>query len=430
MSGERRRVVVTGIGLLTALGEGHQATWDALLAGRSGIGPLRAYDPAPLRTTIGAEIHGFDPAAWASRRTLRMLCRGDRLALAGATLALRDAGLDDGGRAELGHRTGLFLGSNKEMPRMDELIAQLQAVRADDGSPDLRRLGETAGSVIAPLFFVEGLQPAAGFHISEQYGIRGANAYFAGTADSGAMAVGRGLRAVRRGEADVVLAGGYDDATGWWAMSKMDGLGVLSTRNDLGPAAFRPFDRDRGGSVFGEGSALLVLEERERALARGARVYAEITGFGAGNDCVRPPASEPRARGLRRAIGAALRDAGHSTDVDYVAAHGCATRLGDVSETAALRDALGASAERAQISSVKPQTGHLVGAAGALNVAVAALSLDSGVVPATRNLEHPDPACDLDYVPGTPRESRPASALALARGLEGQAVAVALERAA
>ncbi|GGJ51348.1 beta-ketoacyl-[acyl-carrier-protein] synthase family protein [Streptomyces brasiliensis] len=427
MSDDRRRVMVTGIGLMTAIGQGAAPTWENLLEGRIGIGPLRAYDPAPLNTRIGAEIHDFDPTRWAKRRTLRMLCRGDQLALAGAVLALRDAGLEDAG--DLGHRTGLFLGSNKEMPRMDELISQLQSVRCPDGTPDLHKLGRTASSVIAPLFFVEGLQPAAGFHISEKFGIRGANAYFAGTADSGAMAIGRAMRTVRRGEADVVVAGGYDDATGWWAMSKMDGIGVLSDRTDLGKEAFRPFDRDRSGSVFGEGAAFLILEEREHALARGARCYAEVTGFGSGNDCVRPPSPQPRARGLSRAISRALTDAGATfPDGSYIAAHGCATRQGDASETVALHDALGTAAKAAQISSVKPQTGHLVGGAGALNAAVAALSLDSGVVPATQNLHHPAEECDLDYVPLTARETRPGHALALARGLEGQAVAIALER--
>jgi 3-oxoacyl-[acyl-carrier-protein] synthase II len=427
MSSDRRRVMVTGIGLMTAIGQGAAPTWENILEGRSGVGPLRAYDPAPLRTGIGAEIHDFDPTQWATRRTLRMLCRGDQLALAGATLALRDAGLADAG--ELGLRAGLFLGSNKEMPRMDELIAQLQSVRSEDGTPDLEKLGRTASSVIAPLFFVEGLQPAAGFHISEKFGIRGANAYFAGTADSGAMAIGRAMRTVRRGEADIVVAGGYDDATGWWAMSKMDGLGVLSTRSDLGQEAFRPFDRDRSGSVFGEGAALLVLEEREHALARGAHCYAEVTGFGAGNDCVRPPSPQERARGLSRAITRALTDSAQPfQDGGYIAAHGCATRQGDASETVALHDALGTSAKAAQISSIKPQTGHLVGGAGALNAAVAALTLDSGVIPATQNLHHPDEECDLDFVPLTPRETRPGSALALARGLEGQAVALAMGR--
>lgn len=428
MSDDRRRVMVTGIGLMTAIGQGAAPTWENILEGRSGIGPLRAYDPAPLRTGIGAEIHDFDPTQWASRRTLRMLCRGDQLALAGATLALRDAGLD--GETDLGHRAGLFLGSNKEMPRMDELIEQLQVIRAEDGTPDLYKLGQTASSVVAPLFFVEGLQPAAGFHISEKYGIRGANAYFAGTADSGAMAIGRAMRTVRRGEADVVLAGGYDDATGWWAMSKMDGLGVLSTRPELGQEAFRPFDRDRSGSVFGEGAALLVLEEREHALARGAHCYAEVTGFGAGNDCVRPPSPQARARGLSRAITRALEDSGAPFhDGSYIAAHGCATRQGDASETIALHDALGTSAKAAQISSVKPQTGHLVGGAGALNAAIAALTLNSGVVPATQNLHNPAEECDLDFVPLTARETNPDNALALARGLEGQAVAVAMGRA-
>lgn len=164
-------------------------------------------------------------------------------------------------------------------------------------------------------------------------------------------------------------------------MSKMDGLGVLSTRTELGAEAFRPFDRDRSGSVFGEGAALLVLEDREHALARGAHVYAEVTGFGSGNDCVRPPSPQARARGLARAIGRALTDSGNGfADGGYIAAHGCATRQGDASETLALHDALGTSAKAALISSVKPQTGHLVGGAGALNAAVAALTLDSGVV--------------------------------------------------
>jgi 3-oxoacyl-[acyl-carrier-protein] synthase II len=427
MSDHGRRVMVTGIGLMTAIGQDAHQTWQSVLEGRTGIGPLRSYDPAPLRTRIGAEIPDFDPTQWASRRTLRMLCRGDQLALAGATLALRDAGLD---KADLGQRTGLFLGGNKEMPRMDELIDQLRSVRSPDGTPDLHKLGQTASSVIAPLFFVEGLQPAAAFHISEKFGIRGANAYFAGTADSGAMAIGRAMRTVRRGEADIIVAGGYDDATGWWAMSKMDGLGVLTTRGDLGAEAFRPFDRDRSGSVFGEGAALLVLEERDHALARGAHCYAEVTGFGAGNDCIRPPAPQPRARGLARAVTRALTDAGGTFHPgSYIAAHGCATVQGDASETIALHDSLGTAAATAQISSVKPQTGHLVGGAGALNVAAAALALDSGIVPGTQNLHHRSADCDLDYVPLTARHSRPKGALALARGLEGQAVAVALARA-
>jgi 3-oxoacyl-[acyl-carrier-protein] synthase II len=433
--GGGRRVVITGIGLVTALGESTQATWEGLLAGRSAVRTLRAYDPGPLRTRLGAEIDDFDPARYIARRSLRTLNRGDRFGVAASSLALADAGLADGagpdaaaGR-ELGYRTCLFVGSNKEMPHLDGLVERLHDVRGPDGTPDMARLGRTASSVLPPLFYVEGLQSAASFHISQKYGIRGANDFFAGTADSGSYAIGRAMRAIRRGEADLAVAGGYDDATSWWTMSRMDGLGVLTVRNELGDRAFRPFDREHSGSVFGEGAALLVLEEREHALARGAPVYAEIDGFGAGSDCVRPPSSHPRARGLTRAIGHALRDAGRGRETDYVAAHGCATPLGDVSETRSLHDALGGAAKAARISSVKPQTGHLVGAAGALNAAVAALALHHGTIPATRNLDVPHPECDLDWVPGEPRESRPRTALALARGLEGQAVALSLRAA-
>lgn len=431
MSGLERRVVVTGIGLLTALGEGVQATWEGLLAGRSGIGPIRAYDPRPLRTRLAAEIEGFEPERFMARRSLRMLNRGDQLAVAGAVLALEDAGLHgkQGGGAGLGPRTGLYLGGNKEVPKLDELIGNLGRVRRADGTVDLAELGRNASSIIAPLFYVEGLQPAAAFHISEKFGIRGANAFFAGTADSGAVALGRGMRSVRRGEADIALCGGYDDATSWWTMAKMDGLGVLTSRDELGGRAFRPFDREHSGSVFGEGAALLVLEEREHALARGARCYAEIDGFGTGNDCTRPPSPDPDGRGLSRAVARALADAGRGPGTDYIAAHGCATPQGDVSETRALHDALGPSARAAQISSVKPQTGHLLGGAGALNVAVAALALDCGTVPATLHCDTPAAGCDLDWIPGSPRDSAPRTALALARGLEGQAAALSLKRA-
>ncbi|MEV8319118.1 beta-ketoacyl-[acyl-carrier-protein] synthase family protein [Streptomyces sp. NPDC059900] len=429
-TGPPRRVVVSGIGLVTALGEGTAATWEGLLAGRTGIGPLRGYDPAALRTRIGAQIDGFDPARYLGRRSLRMVCRGDQLGVAGAALALQDAGLTDAAGpscgAELGYRTGLFLGGNKDMPRMDGLVDGVVRIRREDGTPDLGVLGREASSILAPLFYVEGLQPAALFHISQKFGIRGANDFFAGTADASATALGRAFRAIRRGECDVTLAGGYDEPTSWWTMSKMDGLGVLTTRNDLGADACRPFDKEHSGSVFGEGAALLVLEERERALARGARVYAEIDGFGSGTDCVRPPGTHPRARGLARAITRALADARRDTATDYIAAHGCATPQGDVSETRALHDALGTAAKAAQISSVKPQTGHLVGGAGALNAAVTALALHHGTVPATRGHDEPAAGCDLDWVPGSPRDTRPGTALALARGLEGQAAALSM----
>jgi 3-oxoacyl-[acyl-carrier-protein] synthase II len=422
-----RRVVVTGIGLLTAIGEDAKSTWDALVSGRSGIRTISSYDPAPLRTRLGAEIDGFDPLRFATRKAYRMLNRGDQLGLAGATLALADAGIDSTG---LGHRAGLFLGSNKEISRLDDLIENITRIRREDGSVDLKALGEQGSSIMAPLFFVEGLQPAAVYHVSQKFGMRGPNSFYAGTADSGATAIGRAMRAIRRGEADVAVAGGYDDATNWWPMSKMDSVGVLSTDNARGAAAFRPFDRDRSGSILGEGAAILVLEEREAAMARGARIYAEITGFGAGNECHDPPAPHPSGRGLAAAIRGSLRDAEtEPAEVSYVAAHGCATRDGDVSETTALHRALGTHARDVAVSSVKPQIGHLVGGAGAANAAVTALALYHGVIPATVTLDEPDPECDLDYVPRTPREADLTTGLALARGFEGQAVSLSFARA-
>jgi 3-oxoacyl-[acyl-carrier-protein] synthase II len=421
-------VVITGVGLLTALGEGAAPTWEALLAGKSGIDRIRAYDPGGLRTRIGAELAGFDPKRYADRRALRNMTGNDELAMAGAVLALRDAGVPDTGLSEVdGPRAGLFLGGNKSMCRPEEVVAGATVAAGADGVADHRRLGEHAASALSPLFYVQGLQAAALFHISAAYGFRGANAYYAGTAESGATAIGRGFRSVRRGETDLVLAGGWDDPASWWPMSEMDTLGVLTGRNDLGAEAFRPYDRDRSGSVLGNGAAFVVLESYESAAARGAEVYAEVLGAGHGNDGAAVLTPEPTGRGLARAIRAALADAALS-DVDYIAAHGCGTVLGDRSETAAIRAALGPAADRVWASSVKPQTGHLVGGAGALNVAVAALALRHRTAPPTLHLRHPGEGCDLDYVPGQARPAPLGTALALARGIAGQQVAVALGR--
>ncbi|MEU3933615.1 beta-ketoacyl-[acyl-carrier-protein] synthase family protein [Streptomyces sp. NPDC029044] len=430
-SDDGRQVVVSGIGLLTALGEGPDANWKALVSGESGIGPITAYDPSPLQTRLGGEMAGFDAARFATKRQLRTINRGDRLALAAARLALDDAGLahKQAGGEELGHRAGLYLGGNKSLGRMEQLIDELKVIRRPDGTADLAHLARHGDAIMPPLFFVEGLPAGAVFNISQTYGIRGSSTFFAGYADAGANAIGRAMRAVRRGDADVVLAGGYDDATSWWSMTLLDRLGVLTTRNDLGQAAYRPFDRDRSGGVPGEGAALLVLEEKQSALRRGARIYAELTGYGAGHDARTPPASDPEGRGLARAVRRSLADARVAADdLGYIAADGAGTRLGDRGEAAALRTALGTAAGSVPVSTVKPQTGHLVGGGGALNAAVSALALHHGVVPATLNLDRVDPKCALDHVRGSARESRPRHALALARGIEGQAVALTLSR--
>lgn len=423
-----RRVLVTGVGLVTGLGIGTQETWDGLLAGRSAIAPIAAYEPGGLHTTIAAEIPDFDATRFADRKTLRPTTRNDQLAIAGAAVAIADSGAT--WTQDEAFRVALFNGGNKETSKPASLLEGALAAREDDGRASFAKLGVEARSAFHPLFFIEGLQAASLFYVSLLFDIQGANTYFAGTADAGATAIARGFRAVKRGEADIAVAGGFDDAASWWVMSKMDGLGVLTDDNARGAAAFRPYDADRSGSVLGEGAAFVVLEEAERAQARGARAYAEVTGTGATFYAHKTLTPHPEGRALARAIGKALEEGGTAADaVDYVATHGCATALGDVSEVSALRLAFGDHLDRLCGSSVKPATGHLIAGAGALNVAVAALACHHQAVPPTLHLDDPDPACaDLDAVPHEARETTVRNAVAVARGLEGQQVALALGR--
>jgi 3-oxoacyl-[acyl-carrier-protein] synthase II len=422
-----RRVVITGVGLVTPLGVGTEETWTGLVDGKSGVAPISGYDATALRTKLTAEIADFDPEQFAHRRVLRSMTRNDQLALAGASLALADSGLE---ASEDGDRRGLFVGSNKEISNPMNILEGSLVARNEDGSVDIRRLGASASSAFHPLFYVEGLQAASIFYISQAHSLKGANTYFAGTAESGAMAIGRGYRAVRRGEVELAVAGGFDDASSWWNMTKFDTMGILTQRNELGAAACRPYDVDRSGSVLGEGSAFLVLEAQEAAAARGANVYAEMVGFGKAYDAHKLITPDPDGRGLSAAIEAGLREAESDPgDVDYVVTHGSGTRAGDASEARALRTVFGGDGGFAA-SSVKPATGHLMGGAGALNAAVAALAIRRGTLPPTLNLERPDPACDgLDLVPREARQTKVSQAVALARGLEGQNVALVIRAA-
>jgi 3-oxoacyl-[acyl-carrier-protein] synthase II len=421
-----RRVVITGIGLVTPLGVGTDSTWKGLIEGRSGVGPIRGFDASSLRSRLGGEIRDFDPKPFvANRRLLRMMTRNDQLGVAGAFTAIADSGLQVA--SQNGERVGLFVGGNKETSKPESLLDGVLVARNPDGGVDIRRLGESARSSFPPLFFVEGLQAASLFYISEAHGLKGVNTYFSGTAESGATAVGRAFRAIRRGEADAAIAGGFDDPVSWWPMSKLDALGIMTQQNELGARACRPYDRDRSGTVLGEGAAFLVLESHESAAKRGADIRAEITGFGSGYDCHNLITPHPEGRGVRLAMQAALREAGHPAEaVGYVTTHGSGTRLGDATEARAIHAVFGPAAKRLAASSVKPATGHLFAGAGALNVAVAALALRHQVAPPTLNLENVDPACEMDWVPAQAREVHTDAALALARGLEGQNVAVSL----
>ena len=420
-----RQVAITGVGLVTPLGVGTEETWSGLLEGRSAVGEIEAYDPSSLHTRIGAEAPEFTPKDFvAKRRSLRTMTRNDLLGTVGAVLAVRDAGLELSEDPDARH--ALFTGSNKEISDPDSVADAAVAARDEAGKVNMQRFGEEFPRGVRPLFFLEGLQGASLFYISEAFGLKGTNTYFAGSADAGMTAIGRGYRAVRRGEADLAIAGGFDNPIDWWQMSKLDTLGILTQRNELGAAACRPFDRDRDGTVMGEGAAFLILEEMEAAKARSARVYAEMTGFGSGSDIGHLVTPDSDGHGVRLAAEAALREAGTApADVGYVAAHGSGTKLGDTSEARALSGLLDGGGT--SISSVKPATGHLCAGAGALNAAVAALAVHHGALPPTLNLEQPDRACDgVDYIANEAREAKVHEALAMARGFEGQNVALAL----
>ena len=420
-----RRVGITGIGLCTPVGHDTDATWSALLEGRSAIGPIEGYDASSLETQLGAEVKGLKPREYVeNRRSLRTMTQHDILAMVAAKLAIDDSGLDLGDDPE--GRNALFTAGNKQVSDPDYFADASVAARDGDGQADIRRFGELAYGSVHPLFFIEGIQGASLFYISEQWGLRGANTYFSGTAEAGLLAIARGYRAVRRGEADVALCGGSDSPVFWWHMAAWDTSGLTSRRNDLGAAACAPYDKDRDGTIMGEGGAMLMIEDLEAAQARGASVYAEIVGTGASIDATGVRAPDPDGKGIAAAVERALSTAGATAaDVDYVAAHGDGTVEGDASEAAGLRAVLGDDGVAA--SSVKPATGHLVGAAGALNAGLAALSVSRGAVPATLSLENLDPACaGIDWVPKEAREAQVGLALAVARGLENQDVALAL----
>jgi 3-oxoacyl-[acyl-carrier-protein] synthase II len=421
-----RRAVITGIGLLTPLGVGAPDTWDRLLAGDSAIAPISGYDASSLRSRVGAEITGLRARDYVDRRALRSMTRYDMLASVGAALAMTDAGYE-GKQDDPEGLFGLFTASGKEISEPEHFKDVAVAVRNDDGTVDMRRFGELAATQVHPLFYIEGLQAASLFYISDAFALRGPNTFFAGGAETGLTALGRAFRAVRRGEADAVLAGGADTPVCWWNMAKIDSLG-LTTHS----GACRPYDVDRDGTAMGEGSAFMVIEDYETARARGARVYAEITGFGSAGDVGHGITPDPAGAPLASAIVHALREAGSSPEqVDYVAAHGSGTRQGDASEAAALRDvfasrdANGAGGPAA--SSIKAAAGHMGAAAGAGNAAVAALAIAHGAMPPSLNLDNVDRACaGVGWVIGQARRAPVREAVAVARGLEGQNVALAL----
>lgn len=409
--GGRRKVVITGIGPVTPIGVGLEDFWSGATSGRNGIGPITRFDTSDLPVRISAEVKDFDPRDWLDPKEARRTDRFVQYAVAAAKLAWTDAGDPkvDGTRAAVIFGTGIG--------GIETLIENHTTM-----------LERGAGRV-SP-FMVPGLMAnGPGGHIAMEFGITGPNFATVSACASGAHAVGEAYRRVRDGDVELAVAGGSEAATLPICLAAFSQMGALARDPDP-ERACRPFDANRSGFVMAEGACALILEDAERAAGRGARVYAEIAGYGASDDAFHITAPDPAGSGAAFAIRTALADAGETAEaVDYVNAHGTSTPLNDAGETAALKAALGERAYAIPVSSTKSMTGHMLGAAGAIEAAVAALAVARGTIPPTIHYETPDPACDLDYVPNTARTADVRLAISNSFGFGGQNAVLAIRRA-
>jgi len=408
-----RRVVITGIGCVTPIGTGVEGLWAGLRARRSAVRTITRFDPTPFRSHIAAEIPDFTPSDHLGTRELRRLDRFSQLGVAAARLALSDARLEPAreGRDRVGVMMGSALGG---VAHAEEQAAayQVGGLRAVNANLALTVFGG-----------------AVSCNIAISFGLTGPNATNGMSCASGTVAVGDGLRAIRRGDADVMLCGGAEAPLAPLCFGAFALIRAMSTRNDDPSTASRPFDADRDGFVMGEGSAVLVLEELGRARARGAPIYAEVRGYGLTNDAHHMTAPKPGGREAARAMALALRDAGvMPAEVDYVNAHGSSTPLNDSTETIALKSVFGDHAPRLAVSGTKGYYGHPLGASGAIETGVTALALARGWLPPTLNLTCPDAACDLDCLPGAGRDATAHCALTNSFGFGGVNASLVLTR--
>ncbi len=384
----KRRVVVTGVGLVSPLGIGSEETWQGLLAGRSGAGPITHFDASHHSTRFACEVRGFDPLRWIEKKDLKKVDRFIQLAIAASDLALADARLEV--RATDPLRTGVFIGSGiggfATIEREHEALLK--------GGP----------RKISPFFIPSSIVNLASGWVSIRTGAKGPNSATCTACTSGAHAVGDSFRLIQHGDAEVMIAGGSEAAITPLGVGGFCAMRALSTRNDEPQRASRPFDRDRDGFVIGEGAGIVILEELEHARRRGARPYCELAGYAMSSDAHHISAPCEDGDGAIRVMRAALADAGVAPGaVDYINVHGTSTPRGDAVETIAAKAVFGEHARRLALSSTKSMTGHLLGAAGALESGIVALALRDQVLPPTINLENPDPECDLDYVPNAAR---------------------------
>jgi 3-oxoacyl-[acyl-carrier-protein] synthase II len=397
-----RRVVVTGLGAVTPVGNDAPSTWRAALAGESGIDFIRSFDASGFPVRIAAEVKDFDPSGVASPRDVRKLDRNVLLALGAAREAVADAGLNGFDPARVGIVFGSAIGGFIGIMEQSEVMRER--------GPDR----------VSPNFLPNVLVDSASGQLAISLGIRGPNYAVVSACATGSHAVGEAAELVRRGDADAVLAGGTEACMHPLILAGFCAMRGLVAEDEHPPRASRPFDATRAGFVMGEGACVLVVEELEAARARGAPVYAEVLGYGASNDAHHMAQPDPESIGVAEMMRAALRRSGVEPErVDYVNAHGTSTPLGDAAETKALKDVFGKHAYRMAVSSTKSVMGHCFGAAGAIEAMMCVLAIRDEKLPPTINYEHPDPECDLDYVPNEARDAQVDVALSNAMGLGG-----------
>ena len=386
---EQRRVVVTGVGCLTPLGLNLRDTWEGALAGRSGIGPITQFNSEAYDTQIAGEIKGFSPDDYIPKKEQKKMDRFIHLSLAATQMAVEDSGLGD--LAQLGHRGGVIVGVG--MGGLPVIESQHQT------------LLERGPGRLSPFFIPAVITNLAAGQISMKYGLQGPNYSVTSACATGAHSLGEAMNYIRNGHCDVMIAGGAEATVCPMAVGGFGAMRALSTRNSDPERASRPWDRDRDGFVLSEGAATLVLEDYEHASRRGARIYAELSGYGVSSDAHHMTTPAPGGAGAALAMQMALQDARLSRDqVDYINAHGTSTPVGDEIETQAIKRLFGDQANKIWVSSTKSMTGHSLGAAGAIESVFCLMAVHHGAVPPTINLDNPSDDCDLDYVPLVARE--------------------------
>lgn len=386
----RKRVVVTGMGCISPVGNTVRETWEALLAGRSGAGPITHFDASKLKTRFAAEVKGFDPVSHFGAREARKMDRFTQFATVATMEALGQAGLkiDESNRDRVGIVIGTGIGG------IGTIMEQAEVMR------------ERGMDRVSPFLIPMMISDSAAGMLAIRTGARGPNMSIATACATGNNAIGEAAEMIRRGAADVMIAGGAEGALVPITMAGMNVIGALSTRNDDPQSASRPFDKDRDGFLMGEGAGVLILESLESAQARGATILGEINGYGTSDDAHHVSAPAENGAGAAISMQIALENSGLGVnDIQYINAHGTSTILNDKSETAAIKTVFGETAYSIPVSSTKSMTGHLLGASGAVEAIFSILAIREGVIPPTINYHTPDPVCDLDYVPNQPRKA-------------------------